>query len=126
MSMFGPPKPVYEIMFAKYAGGDGKIDAKDFQRLCFGLGYALTDEEQVLALKTLDADASGTLELNGQIKDAPSLIACCCHCIEPAPLDSGLMCSMVLSLSRLHVLAFVCPQSSRIGGSAPIVGNRSN
>jgi len=68
MSMFGPPKPVYEIMFTKYAGNDGRMDAHEFQRLCFGLGYALTDEEQALALKVLDADGSGMLEL-AEFKD---------------------------------------------------------
>ena len=42
----------------------GKINAKEFSHLCFNLGYALTDVELDLALKVLDDDNSGEIELN--------------------------------------------------------------
>ena len=46
----------------------GQISTKEFGKLCFGLGYALTDAELDLAVKLLDKDASGHIEL-GEFKD---------------------------------------------------------
>lgn len=41
-----------------------QISAAEFSHLCFNLGYALTDVELELALKVLDDDNSGEIELN--------------------------------------------------------------
>jgi len=61
---FGPPKPLSEIMFNKFdTDKSGSIDANEFQQLCFNLGHILTDAELKLALKTLDDDNSGKIEL---------------------------------------------------------------
>jgi len=63
MSMFGPPKPVWEIIFDKYdTDKSGSIDASEFQNLVYQLGYALSQLEIDLALKLLDGDASGKLD----------------------------------------------------------------
>jgi Ca2+-binding EF-hand superfamily protein len=62
---FGPPKPMSEIMFNKFdKDRSGKIDSKEFQQLCFSLGYPLTDVELSLAVKQLDKDGSNHIELN--------------------------------------------------------------
>lgn len=37
----------------------GHIDSKEFQQLCFALGYALTPVEIEVAIKVLDTDGSG-------------------------------------------------------------------
>jgi Ca2+-binding EF-hand superfamily protein len=51
-------------MFNKFdTDKSGSIDSKEFQHLCFNLGYSLTDTELKLALKTLDDDSSGKIEL---------------------------------------------------------------
>ena len=60
---FGPPKPLSQIMFQKFdADKSGHIDSKEFQQLCFALGYSLTQPELDLALKLLDNDASGQID----------------------------------------------------------------
>jgi len=60
----GKPKPVSEIMFEKFdKDKSGSIDAGEFQHLCFNLGYALSEAELAFALKTLDGDNSGKIEL---------------------------------------------------------------
>lgn len=61
--MFGPPKPLSQIQFEKYdADKSGKISVKEFARLCGALGYALTQPEVDLAVKSLDADGSGQID----------------------------------------------------------------
>lgn len=50
-------------MFDKFdADKSGHIDAKEFQHLTFGLGYALTPIEVEFAVKIIDADGSGVIE----------------------------------------------------------------
>ena len=66
--MFGAlgtkPKPISEIMFAKFdKDHSGNIDTSEFKNLCFELDYVLTDLEVSLALKVLDADGNGKIEL---------------------------------------------------------------
>lgn len=59
----GPPKPLSVIMFEKHdTDKSGFIDIKEFQHLCFSLGYTLTSVELDLAVKLLDEDASGKIE----------------------------------------------------------------
>jgi len=55
-------KPLSEIVFDKYdTDKSGQIDAKEFQNLCYSLGYALTQQELDLGVKLLDSDGSGQI-----------------------------------------------------------------
>jgi hypothetical protein len=52
-----------EIMFAKFdTDKSGHMDEKEFQQLCFALGYALSPVEVTLALRVLDKDGSGHVD----------------------------------------------------------------
>ena len=54
---------VAELMFEKFdRDRSGSIDAKEFQALCYNLGYMLTDAEIKFALLSLDANGSGKIE----------------------------------------------------------------
>mmetsp|Transcript_27052 Transcript_27052/g.37653 ORF Transcript_27052/g.37653 Transcript_27052/m.37653 type:complete len:430 (+) Transcript_27052:138-1427(+) len=54
-----------EIVFQKFDHDrSGSIDIKEFQALCYNLGYMLTDAEIKYAVLTLDKDGSGKIEVN--------------------------------------------------------------
>eukprot|EP00823_Brevimastigomonas_motovehiculus_P000085 TRINITY_DN10192_c0_g1_i1.p1 TRINITY_DN10192_c0_g1~~TRINITY_DN10192_c0_g1_i1.p1 ORF type:complete len:276 (-),score=62.48 TRINITY_DN10192_c0_g1_i1:477-1304(-) len=58
-------KPLYQVMFEKFdSDKSGAIDASEFQILCRDLGVAISEAEFNLALKLIDQDGSGKIELN--------------------------------------------------------------
>jgi len=61
-------KSMAEIQFDKFdADGSGAISDVEFQLLCLHYGYALTGDEAKMALRSLDTDGSGVLEV-GEFK----------------------------------------------------------
>jgi len=63
--MGGSPKSMAEIMFEKFdTDKTGYLDQNEFQLLCRNMGYAVSQHECQLALKTLDLDGNGQLSLS--------------------------------------------------------------
>eukprot|EP01104_Vermistella_antarctica_P005898 TRINITY_DN16644_c0_g1_i1.p1 TRINITY_DN16644_c0_g1~~TRINITY_DN16644_c0_g1_i1.p1 ORF type:complete len:184 (-),score=50.01 TRINITY_DN16644_c0_g1_i1:48-545(-) len=57
--------PLSRSVFDKYDEDEsGGLSNKEFQAMCYDLGYHLTDEEVTLAVVTLDKDGSGVVEYN--------------------------------------------------------------
>ena len=59
------PEMIVRSVFKKYdADGTGSIDAAELRRLLLDLGFSLSNDELIAALKVIDADGSKRVELD--------------------------------------------------------------
>eukprot|EP01090_Pellita_catalonica_P012195 TRINITY_DN2593_c0_g1_i2.p1 TRINITY_DN2593_c0_g1~~TRINITY_DN2593_c0_g1_i2.p1 ORF type:complete len:183 (+),score=41.57 TRINITY_DN2593_c0_g1_i2:360-908(+) len=64
MFLGGKRKPLSQIVFEKYdTDKSGSVDIHEFHGMCYDLGHFLTKKETDIALKVVDKDGSGKVEL---------------------------------------------------------------
>ncbi|TPX56243.1 hypothetical protein SpCBS45565_g08440 [Spizellomyces sp. 'palustris'] len=69
MSFAEAHKPVSRIVFDKYdVDGSGTISVSEFRKLCYDMGYFLSDLELGMAIRLLDSDGNGEINYGEFIK----------------------------------------------------------